>query len=108
MTGPLKIVKVEVNTRTRKLVENWTCKILPEVESYIEPLLGEWTRDGIVVYWAKFKSPIKRATIKEWCTSIYGPELSTRNEIEWRWFCKYDKVVFRLEADRLIFVLRWS
>lgn len=94
------------NTPVATITEILT--VQPMYETFIEPLLGEWTRGDIVTYWVKQKDHTNLDIIKEWCTSTYGPELSTRNDLEWRWFHMSDKVIFRFEADRLMFTLRWS
>ena len=74
-------------------------------------LFGVWKyHDGTPVYWIKHKFNYDEGldVMKAWCIETYGTEMNTRVEPEWRWLHMFDKFIFRTEADRLMFSLRWA
>ena len=81
-----------------------------------ESIFGVWTyTNGTHLYWIRHKFNYDKFNydegldnIKAWCIETYGTEMNTRVEPEWRWMHMFDKFVFRTEADRLMFSLRWS
>lgn len=114
MTGPLKIVKVEVNTRTRKLAENWTCKILPDIESYVDAdTLTEMTKMlewNIQAEQLKAMSWLEFKVDKNKCPTYLWEEMHkwAKEHCSGEYKVRQGTWMFKNEKDYIVFKLRWS
>lgn len=75
-------------------------------------LFGQLYYVVIPIGWAHYKEPVEWKDMVEWCVSILGPSGTKENPGVWspgqRWYVNGARFWFKYEADRTMFVIKFS
>lgn len=112
MKGPLKIVKTEAMSRTRKLNATWTHEIAQESTNYIDAdaaaELAEMIEWSIQVEQLKAMSWLE-FTVDRWDTSVWEEMHKWAKEhCNNEYKVRENNWLFKNEKDYIVFTLRWS